>query len=103
LGEPQLDPNAVTGQLDAISATQREAQELVVDHLLQEKRLLRLDQLDAFNEVIKTRVCPGYGMGGGGQGRGMGRGQGQGRGQGMGPRNGGGNGRGQGRGWQGGD
>jgi Spy/CpxP family protein refolding chaperone len=99
LGESQLDPNAVTGRLDAISATQREAQELVVDHLLQEKRLLRPDQIEAFNEVIKTRVCPGYGMGGGGQGRGMG--QGQGRGQGMGRR--GGNGRGQGRGWQGGD
>ena len=99
LGEPQLDPQALTGQLDAISATQREAQELVVGHLLQEKRLLRPDQIEAFNEVIKTRVCPGYGMGRGGKGRGMG--QGQGRGQGMGPR--GGQGRGQGRGRQGGD
>jgi Spy/CpxP family protein refolding chaperone len=97
LGEARLDPQALTGQLDAISATQREAQELVVDHLLQEKRLLRPDQVEAFNEVIKSRVCPGYGMGRGGQGRGMG----QGRGQGLGPR--GGNGRGQGRGWQGGE
>jgi len=96
LGEARFDPQALTGQLDAISATQREAQELVVGHLLQEKQLLRPDQIEAFNEVIKTRVCPGYGMGGGGQGRGMGRGQG------MGPRNGNGQGRGQGRGRQGG-
>ncbi|MHC4128671.1 MAG: Spy/CpxP family protein refolding chaperone [Planctomycetota bacterium] len=82
LGEAQLDPEAVRVQLDAISATQRDAQQLVVDHLLQEKQVLNAEQLEAFNEVIRTRVCPGYGRGGNGQGRGMGRGQGMGRGRG---------------------
>jgi hypothetical protein len=102
----RLINEALITEIDALRQELREArialsqllgQELVVDHLLQEKRLLRPDQVEAFNEVIKSRVCPGYGMGGGGKGRGMG----QGRGQGMGPRNG--NGRGQGRGRQGGD
>jgi Spy/CpxP family protein refolding chaperone len=82
LGEPELDREAVKVQLDAISATQRNAQRLVVDHLLQEKQVLDAEQLEAFNEVIRTRVCPGYGRGGGGGGRGMGRGQGMGRGRG---------------------
>ena len=83
LGEREIDAQAVTGQLDAIAATQRDAQELVVNHLIREKRVLRPEQLDAFNEVIRGRVCPGNGMGrGGGMGRGMGRGQGKGRGRG---------------------
>ena len=84
LGETELDQGAVADQLNAINAIQRDAQRLVVDHLLQEKRLLRPDQLDAFNEVIQSQVCRGYGRGqglgdGSGRGRGTGRGQGRGR------------------------
>ena len=54
LGEAQLDPEALSGQLDAISATQREAQEFVIDHLLQEKRLLRPEA--AAREWAEARV-----------------------------------------------
>jgi len=85
LGVTELDQSAVVHQLDAINLIQRHGQQLVVDHLLQEKQLLRPEQLDAFNEVIKNRVCPGYGKGRGqGMGRGQGNGQGRGRGQGSG-------------------
>ncbi len=85
LGEIELDQGIITAQLDAINLIQRGGQQLVVDHLLQEKQLLRPDQLDAFNEVIKNRVCPGYGKG---RGQGMGRGQGGGNGRGRGQGNG---------------
>lgn len=85
LAASELDEEAVAVQLEAINAIQRDAQRLVIDHLLQEKQLLRPDQLDAFNEVIQSRVCSGYGPGGG-RGQGMGRGQrgGEGRGRGAG-------------------
>jgi Spy/CpxP family protein refolding chaperone len=84
LDEREIDPQAVDGQLDAISATQRDAQEIVVNHLIREKQVLRPEQYDAFGKVIRDRVCPGNGMGrGGGMGRGMGRGPGKGRGRGQ--------------------
>ena len=95
LGMAELDEEAVTVQLDAINAIQRDAQRLVIDHLLQEKQLLQPDQLDAFNEVIQSRVCSGYGPG---RGRGQGLGQGMGRGQRGGEGRGRGAGRGQGQG-----
>jgi Spy/CpxP family protein refolding chaperone len=83
LSERDIDAQAVNGELDAISATQRDAQELVIDHLIREKQVLHPDQLDAFNQIIRSRVCPGQGMGrGGGMGPGPGRGAGQGRGRG---------------------
>jgi len=89
LGATEVDQDAIADQLAAVSAIQRDAQGLVIDHLLQEKQLLRPDQLEAFNEVIQSRVCRGYGPGSGpgsgrGQGDGSGRGRGTGRGQGRG-------------------
>lgn len=93
LAAGDLDDEALDRQLEAIGEIQRSAQRLVIDHLLQEKQLLRPDQVDEFNEVVRNRVCAGYGRGHG-EGRGMGRGGRGGRGGGGGGRSGGGTGHG---------
>jgi len=79
LSKSELDNEAITQQLDVINTIQRDAQQLVIDHLLQEKEILRPDQIDAFNKIIQNRVCPGDGSGGFGPGRGNGDGSGKGR------------------------
>ncbi len=94
LSESISDLAAVAAQLDQINEIQREVQQQVIDHLLQEKALLRADQIEVFDEIIRQRVCPGDGTGGFGPGRGAGDGSGQGR------RDGSGRGLGQGRGRQ---
>ncbi len=52
------DRAAISTQLDKIAAIQREIQEGVVAHLLEEKSLLTPDQQAKFNEIIRRRVCP---------------------------------------------
>ena len=79
LSQPELDQEAVATQLDVISAIQRDAQQLVIDHLLQEREILHPDQIDAFNKIIKNCVCPGDGTGGFGPGWRKGDGPGKGR------------------------
>ena len=63
--ETEPDPGAIAVLLDEISAIQRDAQQLVVERLLQQKRLLEPGQLEAFNEVIRREVFSGGRMGGG--------------------------------------
>jgi len=57
------DKDAIGSQLDKIASLQRQVQQRVVDHLLEEKELLAPGQLKAFNEIIRCRVCPCGGHG----------------------------------------
>ena len=57
------DRDAIAAQLDKITAVQRQIQERVVTHLLEEKTLLTPDQQTKFNEIIRRRVCPLGGLG----------------------------------------
>jgi Spy/CpxP family protein refolding chaperone len=52
------DRVAIAAQLDKITAVQRQIQERVVTHVLEEKTLLTPDQQTKFNEIIRRRVCP---------------------------------------------
>jgi len=52
------DEAAIASQLDKIASLQRQVQQRVVDHLLQEKEMLAPGQHKAFNEIIRRRVCP---------------------------------------------
>jgi Spy/CpxP family protein refolding chaperone len=57
------DQDAIAAQLDKITAVQRQIQERVVTHLLDDKTLLTPDQQTKFNEIIRRRVCPLGGLG----------------------------------------
>jgi len=81
LSQTNLDQESVARQLDLIGEIQRSAQQLVIDHLLQEKQVLRQDQIEVFNRIIRNRVCPGDGSGGFGPGRGRRDGSGGGKGR----------------------
>ncbi len=83
LGAAEVDREAVDEKLATIGTIQYEAQRLVIEHLLQEKELLHPDQLEAFNEIIRSRICQGNGPGSG-RGKGLGGGNGRGRGAGRG-------------------
>jgi Spy/CpxP family protein refolding chaperone len=52
------DRDTVAAQVDRIAAVQRQIQERVVSHLLQDKTLLTPDQQSKYNEIIRRRVCP---------------------------------------------
>lgn len=81
------DHEAIAAQLDVISGLQRRVEELVVAHLLDQRQLLRPDQMEAFNEMVRQRLFPPRGAG-------PGRGARPGRGAGPGGRSAGGPGRG---------
>ncbi len=75
LSQPEPDREAISQQLDRISEIQRRVQQHVVDRLLAEKQLMRPEQLEAFNKVIRSRLMSGRGMGrSGGRGGTGGRG-----------------------------
>jgi Spy/CpxP family protein refolding chaperone len=59
------DPDrvAIAAQLDKIAKLQRELQWCVVEHLLDEKEVLSPEQQEAFNAIIRRRVCPHGGHG----------------------------------------
>ena len=57
------DRAAIVLQLNRIAGFQQELQQQVVEHLLEEKELLGPDQREAFNEIIRRRVCPYGGRG----------------------------------------
>jgi len=57
------DEAAIDSQLDKIASLQRQVQRRVVDHLLEEKQMLSPGQLEAFNKIIRRRVCPCGGRG----------------------------------------
>jgi len=59
----ETDKAAIASQLDKIASLQRQVQQRVVDHLLEEKELLAPGQHKAFNEIIRRRVCPCGGHG----------------------------------------
>ena len=59
----ETDRAAIASQLDKIASLQRQVQQRVVDHLLEEKELLSPGQHKAFNEIIRRRVCPCGGHG----------------------------------------
>jgi uncharacterized membrane protein len=52
------DETAISAQLDAIAGLQRKVQSLVIAHILKEKTSLRPEQRDAFNRMLKQRLCP---------------------------------------------
>jgi len=58
LAAPETDRPAIVKQLDEIALLQRQIQQRMVEHLLEEKGLLTLEQQEAFNEIIRRRVCP---------------------------------------------
>lgn len=53
----ETDMAAVSTRLDKIASLQRQVQQCVVDHLLEEKEILGPEQQQAFNEIIRRRVC----------------------------------------------
>lgn len=59
----ETDKAAIGLQLDKIASLQRQVQQCVVYHLLEEKELLAPRQQKAFNEIIRRRVCPFGGHG----------------------------------------
>jgi len=59
----ETDKAAIASQLDKIASLQRQVQQCVVDHLLEEKKQLAPGQHKAFNEIIRRRVCPCGGHG----------------------------------------
>jgi len=61
----ESDHVAIASQLDEISSLQRQAQQIVVDHLLREKKLLEPDQQTIFAGIIRRRVCSDCGHGSG--------------------------------------
>jgi Spy/CpxP family protein refolding chaperone len=71
------DRDAIAAQLDLISSMQRQLKLLVVESLLEQKKVLRPDQVAIFNQTIREKLFPprgGPGRGGPGPaGRGGGR------------------------------
>ena len=57
LAATEIDRNAIGLQLDTITSLQRQAQQAVVDHLLQEREFLTPDQKPVFINMIRSRVC----------------------------------------------
>ncbi|MDY7109088.1 MAG: periplasmic heavy metal sensor, partial [Planctomycetota bacterium] len=72
------DREAIAAQLDRISSMQRELKLLVIDSLLEQRNVLRPEQVETFNESLRELLFPprgGPGHGGRGPaGRGSGRG-----------------------------
>lgn len=58
LTAPETDKAAIGSQLDKMASLQRQVQQRVVDHLLEENELLLPAQQEVFNEIIRRRVCP---------------------------------------------
>jgi Spy/CpxP family protein refolding chaperone len=58
LTAPEPDQDAIALQLDRIADIQRLVQRAVIDHLLEERALLRPEQRETFNEIILRRVFP---------------------------------------------
>jgi len=52
------DQEAISAQLDSITALQRKAQALVIAHILKEKSLLVPEQREAFERMLRKRLCP---------------------------------------------
>ncbi len=63
LAAPNTDQAAIMARLDRISTIQRTVQRIVVDHLLEEKKLLSPEQQEVFSQIIRQRVCPRGGHG----------------------------------------
>ena len=57
LAATEIDRKAIGLQLDTITSLQRQAQQAVVDHLLQEREFLTPDQKTVFINMIRSRVC----------------------------------------------
>ena len=60
-GEP--DSAAMATQLDSVASLRREIQRRVLEHLLEMKKLLRPEQREAFDEVIRRHIFPRNGHG----------------------------------------
>lgn len=60
-GEPDLA--AMATQLDSVASLRREIQQRVLEHLLEMKKLLRPEQREAFDEVIRRHIFPRNGHG----------------------------------------
>lgn len=61
---PNPDREAIRARQEAILAGQRKMQNLLIEHLLDEKKLLSADQRKEFCDAIKRcmrRRCPGHG------------------------------------------
>jgi Spy/CpxP family protein refolding chaperone len=63
LAASEPDRNAIGLQLDRITELQRQLQQHVIDHVFEEKEVLSPEQREAYNEVIRQRVCPWGGRG----------------------------------------
>jgi len=57
LASREIDRKAIGLQLDTITSLQRQAQQAVVDHLLEEREVLTPDQKPVFIRTIRNRVC----------------------------------------------
>lgn len=74
LAGPEIDQTLISSELDKIAAIQRTVQQKILLNLLEQRRLLRPEQREIFNQVIRRHINPR----GNGSGNGMGRGSGQG-------------------------
>jgi len=66
----ETDGETIAAKLNEISEIQREVQAIVVARLMEQKQLLRPDQLEAFNRVVRHSIFSGGRIGGRGAGRG---------------------------------
>jgi len=58
LMEAEADLEKINIQLNEIESLQTELQKLVIDHLLQEKKILSPEQQKKFFSIISKRLCP---------------------------------------------
>lgn len=58
LMESELDLEKINIQISEIESSQTELQKLVIEHLIQEKRILSLEQQKRFFAIISKRLCP---------------------------------------------
>jgi len=58
LMEAEADLEKINIQLKEIESLQTELQKLVIDHLLQEKKILSPEQQKKFFSIISKRLCP---------------------------------------------
>lgn len=63
LAASEPDREAIAQQLDRLAAIQRRIQQAVVDHLLEQKSLLRPEQRQGYGDLLRTCVCPRGGRG----------------------------------------